>query len=356
MDSGEGKCAGQDDGDEEEEPPGPPLSTAEGPLAGVRLEDAPIMFLVLFHRAFREELLELSRIAAEAAESGFLCGDVVLDLRRRFEFLKVVYEYHCTAEDEVIFQALDVRVKNVVCTYSLEHKSIDELFNSIFHCFNILVSEDEDIFKPYQELVFCIGTIQASICQHMMKEEKQVFPLLMKKFSSEEQASLVWQFMCSIPVMLLEKILQWITFSLSPDDQFDVERCIKEVVLKDKLLEEVVTSWLGNKKRSFFEANDNYAKGAQFLNGIVSFQDILNVYPSNGESGEEQKSKNAKSIYTTGRGKLIDVVHLWHGAIRKVLREILDELYRIRSSNTSSTLSSVVVQLIFFVDILIFYR
>lgn len=75
---------------------------------------------------------------------------------------------------QVIFLALDVHIKNVVCTYSLEHKSIEDLFDNIFHCLSILTKEDEDLSKPFQELVFCIGTMQTTICQHMLKEEEQV--------------------------------------------------------------------------------------------------------------------------------------------------------------------------------------
>ncbi|KAL9664928.1 hypothetical protein QQ045_020337 [Rhodiola kirilowii] len=35
------------------------------------------------------------------------------------------------------------------------------------------VEQDVTITKPYQELVFQIGTIQTAICKHMHKEEKQ---------------------------------------------------------------------------------------------------------------------------------------------------------------------------------------
>lgn len=75
---------------------------------------------------------------------------------------------------QVIFLALNVHIKNVACTYSLEHKSIDDLFDSIFHYLDKLVVDDETISKQFQELVLCISTIQASICQHMLKEEEQV--------------------------------------------------------------------------------------------------------------------------------------------------------------------------------------
>lgn len=74
----------------------------------------------------------------------------------------------------MIFLALDVHIKNVAHTYSLEHKSIDDLFSSIFHCLDVLMEGDANTAKPFQELVLLISTIQTTICHHMLKEEEQV--------------------------------------------------------------------------------------------------------------------------------------------------------------------------------------
>lgn len=69
--------------------------------------------------------------------------------------------------------------------------------------------------------------------------ELQVFPLLMRQFTSEEQSSFVWQFICSIPVSLLEDFLPWMTSFFSPDEQVEFICCIKSIVPKDILLQEV---------------------------------------------------------------------------------------------------------------------
>ena len=65
----------------------------------------------------------------------------------------------------------------------------------------------------------------------------QEFPLLIENFSSEEQASLVWQFMCSVPVMVLEEIFPWMTSLLSPMERSEVENCVKQVVPKELSLQ-----------------------------------------------------------------------------------------------------------------------
>lgn len=70
-------------------------------LEGIKLVDAPVLFFVVSHKAFRLELSSLRREAAEAAENGGCVREIVVDLSQRLEFLKLVYNYHCAAEDEV---------------------------------------------------------------------------------------------------------------------------------------------------------------------------------------------------------------------------------------------------------------
>lgn len=64
-----------------------------------------------------------------------------------------------------------------------------------------------------------------------------MFPLLIENFSCQEQASLVWQFICSVPVMVLEDVFPWMTSLLSPKEKSEVENCVKQVVPKELSLQ-----------------------------------------------------------------------------------------------------------------------
>lgn len=114
----------------------------------------------------------------------------------------------------------------------------------------------------------------------------------------------------------------------------------------------MVNSWIDSKKQTY----DRCEQGAQFCNGLGNYQDILKLYTSDGNYGENQQMTKAFSLQTTGRNNPIDGIRLWHDAIKKDLQEILVELYQIRISNRFSDLASLVVQLNFFADTLIFYR
>ena len=67
----------------------------------------------------------------------------------------------------------------------------------------------------------------------------QVFPLLIEKFSFEEQADLVWQFLCSIPVNMMVEFLPWLSSCISPEEREDMIQCLRKIVPEEKLLQQV---------------------------------------------------------------------------------------------------------------------
>ncbi|MCL7041667.1 hypothetical protein MKW94_004556 [Papaver nudicaule] len=328
-------------------------------ISTVRVNDAPILMFVSFHKAFRAELVELHRIASSFLEiNGFPGRDLILDLLRRFRFLQVVYKYHSAAEDEVIFKALDGRVKNVEWSYYRERRTIDDLFESVFRWFNSSLEADGKFALPVQELVNRGYSLQASICQHMRKEEDQVFPLLIQLFSLEEQASFVWRLISSVPIMLLEDMLPWMASYLPKTEQEDFALCIKAVIPKENLLQKVLISWLVKKRQPTSKAFSIPEIGNWVFNSYEPFRS--KEFPKAYLSGKSVPGKICSGIKSDCAGDIakhhpINVLHLWHSVISRGLNKILEELQETRGSRTSSHLSSLCSQLKFFVDVLIFY-
>ncbi|CAE5957900.1 unnamed protein product [Arabidopsis arenosa] len=294
-------------------------------------------------------LAELQFLAGDTVRSG---SDLAVELRSKFDFLKLVYKYHSAAEDEVIFSALDTRVKNIVFNYSLEHDATDDLFTSVFHWLNALEEGKGNRADVLREVVLCIGTIQSSICQHMLKEERQVFPLMIENFSFEEQASLVWQFICSVPVMVLEEIFPWMTSLLSSKEKSEVENCVKEVVPKEVTLQLVINSWLVDDCPSSLTALTKIMKGVQ------SVEVSENMNNSSSSSGMFQRfwqwSKMSFSSPNTGH-TLVHGIQLWHNAIKRDLVDIQKGLCQLTFPSLSLDLNVLVVRLNFLADVLIFY-
>ncbi|KAK4257144.1 hypothetical protein QN277_006769 [Acacia crassicarpa] len=254
----------------------------------------------------------------------------------------------------VIFPALDVHVKNVICTYSLEHDGIDDAFNSIFQYLDELMDPNVNISKPSQELICCIGILQATTFQHMQKEEEQVFPLLLQKVSIEEQASLVWQFICSVPIMLLQEILPWMVSFLSADKQAEVQKFLNEITPMEKELQEVLIAWLGSNSQIFTEDRS--------LNEVVQCADGflhkkrprgLSYCNNNFKAISNKMKENCSDV--EDRANQVNVLYLWHNAIKKDMKELLEELHQIRNTTCFHNLDSLLIQLKFFADVLIFY-
>ena len=69
--------------------------------------------------------------------------------------------------------------------------------------------------------------------------------MLIEKFSFEEQAMLVWQFLCSIPVNMMAKFLPWLSSSISSDERQDMQKCLCKIIPEEKLLQQVRTLFGG---------------------------------------------------------------------------------------------------------------
>ncbi|XP_006654746.2 zinc finger protein BRUTUS-like isoform X1 [Oryza brachyantha] len=324
-----------------------PRSPSPPDTAGSAAE-APMLIFVYFHKAIRAELERLHAAAVRLATER--SGDVG-ELERRCRFLFSVYRHHCDAEDAVIFPALDIRVKNVAGTYSLEHKGENDLFAHLFSLLKLDVKNDDGLRR---ELASCTGAIQTFITQHMSKEEEQVFPLLVKKFSNEEQADLVWQFLCSIPLNMMSEFLPWLATSVSSDEHQDILKCLHKIVPDEKLLQQVVFAWIGGE--AVKTVPHNFCSPC--LKSNVRCNDVIGQadnYVCSHEHSKTGKRKCVESSYSQLVMHPIDEILCWHSAIRKELREIVEETRSIQQSGDFSDISDFNVKLQFIADVCIFH-
>eukprot|EP00249_Psilotum_nudum_P024396 c29174_g1_i3 orf=1038-5078(-) len=359
-------------------------SATNAPLSyALSARSSPILEFLFFHKAIRAEL-ELLRQDALAMERG--CEKDLLVLWNRFQFLRIVYIQHSNAEDEIIFPALDSHVKNVAWTYSLEHKEENDLFDKMSELLNRALKDKENTsIELRRELICCVEAIQTTLCQHMSKEEEQIFPLLMEHFSIEDQATIVWQFLCSIPVNLMEQFLPWLASSLSPDDRQEMMSCLHKIVPKEELLRQVIFSWLNGGRfsapleGSVRETSDEVTPctrdlhpcvliaEAKPIEGLAMLQvdevssksqgqcEDLSFYTPCDDSHELAESVNGGATSCSDL-PINELLH-WHEAIRKELKEFADEAKRIQLSacDLPSNLLSFSKRLQFLAEVCIFH-
>ncbi|GMQ11342.1 hypothetical protein CsSME_00054002 [Camellia sinensis var. sinensis] len=316
---------------------------------------SPILIFLYFHKAIRLELDKLQR-SAMALATGQLAD--IQPLVERYHLVRSIYKHHSNAEDEVIFPALDIRVKNVAQAYSLEHKGENDLFDHLFELLNSDRQRDESFAR---ELASCTGALQTSISQHMSKEEEQVFPLLIEKFTFEEQASLVWQFLCSIPVNMMKKFLPWLSSSISPDEYQNMLKCLRKIVPKEKLLQQVIFTWMEGRNSSNTIRSDD---------GDPQIQSLMNSSASGKITRETGKVNCACESFKTGKRKFFrsnsdgsdtsgvhpinEILH-WHNVIKRELNEIAEEARKIQLSGDFSNLATFNERLQFIAEVCIFH-
>ncbi|CDP00649.1 unnamed protein product [Coffea canephora] len=336
------------------------VGVMSGPAIGQQMEmdqngtvnrlksSSPIRIFLFFHKAIRAELDGLHRAAMSFATnsngSSCNCNSDIKPLLQRYRFFRSIYKHHCNAEDEVIFPALDIRVKNVARTYSLEHEGESVLFDQLF----ALLDSDKQNNESYKrELASCTGALRTSISQHMSKEEEQVFPLLIEKFSFEEQASLAWQFLCSIPVNMMAEFLPWLSSSISSDERQDMRKCLYRIIPEEKLLQQVIFTWMDgmkiNKKRRSCE--DDIAS-----NLIRPSEN--RPCPCKSSTAEKRKFFPSTS---SGLSHPIDEILHWHKAILKEINDIAEAARMIKSSGDFSDLSAFRERLQFIAEVCIFH-
>ncbi|XP_031121997.1 zinc finger protein BRUTUS-like [Ipomoea triloba] len=308
---------------------------------------SPIRIFLFFHKAIRAELDGLHLAAMDLATNQ---NSDIKPLQERCHFLRSIYKHHCNAEDEVIFPALDIRVKNVARTYSLEHEGEGVLFDQLF----ALLDSDMQNEESYRrELASCSGALLTSICQHMSKEEEQVFPLLIEKFSFEEQASLVWQFLCSIPVNMMAEFLPWLSSSISSDECHDMRKFLHKVIPDEKLLQQIIFTWMDGQK------NNKKRKACQDQLNHHSASDSV---PKGNGKCPCKSSRSAKrdcpvlscNTVSTLDCPIDEIMH-WHKAIKMELSDITEAARKITLSGDFSDLSAFNQRLQFIAEVCIFH-
>ncbi|KAJ6803287.1 uncharacterized protein M6B38_107735 [Iris pallida] len=194
----------------------------------------------------------------------------------------------------------------------------------------------------------------------MSKEEEQVFPLLIEKFSFKEQADLVWQFLCSIPVNMMVTFLPWLSSCISPDEHQDMRKCLCKIVPEEELLQRVIFTWMEGK--SMPKVGKSYNNDVQ-LQRKPKFGSEQSVNESEKQLCAYEHSRIGKRKHCDADCNEVDLpgahpideILFWHNAIKNELSAIAEEARKIQHSGDFSDLSEFNGRLQFVADVCIFH-
>lgn len=122
------------------------------------------------------------------------------------------------------------------------------------------------------------------------------------------------------------------------------------------LLVQMVTSWLNKRSLPSYAAHatEETDKVELYLYGLLNFKQFA---VSSGSNKDPKEEKSCRTKTSSGSGiHPIDGLQYWHNAIKRELKEIMQELQEIRRLKVFPTLSATSGRMLFIMDILIYYR
>eukprot|EP00798_Chlamydomonas_sp_ICE-L_P000663 gene663-2098_t len=222
-------------------------NTGELGLGDAEVAYPPLNFFYThYHNAIRSQLealtIEIRSLNIEHPEQNL--KDELTKLKQSYRFLEQIYQYHSHVEDEVVYPALDQKVRNVTLAYTVEHQDEGKLFEQLSQTLTTALSQVGSQRTETLRELMCKGEeINTTLRRHLAKEEEQLLPLLLQHFSHSEQAELVAQFLYCIPLATVEKVLAWLKPTVPMVEQAQLLNHIQAVV-PDSLLLQLISTWL----------------------------------------------------------------------------------------------------------------
>jgi zinc finger protein-like protein len=144
-----------------------------------------------------------------------------------------------------MYPALEAKVKNVTTQYSIEHEDEEHLLGELSHLLTNAINQSlpESRTATLREFSRKAEAVHTTLAKHLGKEEEQLVPLLLSHFSHKEQAELVAQFLCSIPLTAVQPVLKWLRAMVPLAEQVNLQQAVDAAVV-DPRLNQLLVSWL----------------------------------------------------------------------------------------------------------------
>ncbi|KAM6600620.1 hypothetical protein CsatA_020229 [Cannabis sativa] len=279
-------------------------------------DDSPILFFLIFHKAIRNGLNEIHKLATAGTRSNV---EIIQALLGPTHFLGSIFRQYLNAKDKNLDETSYLVVQN-----KDENDVLAKLFELLNSRLTLMVQIQINHEATFQtELASLTGVLKLLAVQNMAKVEEQVFPLLIESYSRKEQASLVWQFLNDMPTYVLAKVLSWLSSSLSIDEYQHLKNSLTGIIPKEKLLRQAIFNWI---KRKDFDHDT-----------------ILN----NNTPMEKANCESETSSHP------VDDLLLWHRAIKRELNGTLEKIKRMYLSGDFSSRSAFDESLKFIAEICI---
>lgn len=231
------------------------------------LEPKPIDHIFHFHKALEKDLEYLVIVSANMVEE----LDALKEFRQRFLIVKVLYQAHSIAEDEIAFPALEAKgtLQNISGSYTIDHKLEEEHFQNVANLLDEISELHSFLFSAmtdtmdvaaldqrmlmYQDMCMKLHgmckSMQITLGHHVHREEIELWPLFLEHFSEEEQEKIIGSIIGRTRAEILQTMIPWLMASLSPSEQNTMMSSWRKAT-KNTMFDEWLSEWWEGMKRN----------------------------------------------------------------------------------------------------------
>ncbi|EFJ08658.1 hypothetical protein SELMODRAFT_447967 [Selaginella moellendorffii] len=212
----------------------------------------PIDQIFQFHKAIRKDLEYLDVESARLLD----CTDEFLgQFRGRFYFLWGLYRAHSSAEDTIVFPALEAKeaLLNVSHSYMIDHRQEEDLFNeisAILSTFSSLVTQSQEKTEGDEAHQHFLAAKLQRMCKsmriclgkHVDREESELWPLFDKHFSVQEQDKVMARIIGSTGAEVIQAMLPWVTAVLTEEERNSMMETWEQAT-RNTLFQDWLSAW-----------------------------------------------------------------------------------------------------------------
>ena len=165
----------------------------------------PLDAIMAIHNAFRRDMERIDTAALEAAQGKARLG-LTID---RFQFFNEVLVWHATAEEMVIYPALENVAPLVAEAYVMDHHGLDSAYEAL----KAAVSARDTIQTARSAAAF-----KFHLDLHLKKEDAHLYRLFRERIPLSDQGKAVAQMASYVPQERFPEAVAWMFPLLGHDD------------------------------------------------------------------------------------------------------------------------------------------
>lgn len=240
-------------------------------------ESRPMDLIFYIHRGLLKDLDYLVSLSAKlGANLGFLS-----DFKKCFKLLRIMYQIHSSSEDEIAFPALESKgaLQNISSSYCIDHKLEDIYFSKTSKILEEICEmhghegsgETRNLCLKLHETCMSMHKV---LSDHIYREEVEIFPLFIERFSTEEEEKIVGHMLGRTGAEILQEMIPWLMAYLTSSEQHEMMSLWLRIARYTKFDEWLREWWEGTAEYNMSTVEEK----SQLLSSVSDPLEVVSMY------------------------------------------------------------------------------